>query len=272
MFKFFDDERGRAFAHDETIAQQIERPASEGRIARPLAHRFDDRKRVEGESGQWRFRAAGNNYIGKIVADVTQRFADGNGAAGATVRVRRADAAKSKFNRDVRMGRAAENLDGQHRIHSARALFQKTNVLIFRLANAAECGAETYAEPMLRLFARIGDPGVIERQLRRSDGKLRVTIEPLQTMAAEKIPPGSNREISPPQCALGNAPVSKARNPADAAFLRANAIPKTIDAFADAGDGTDACDDGAPSGHAVTLFARASTYSFIQRKVLLATL
>ena len=64
----------------------------------------------------------------------------------------------------------------------------------------------------------------------------------------------------------------EARNPADPAFLRENAIPETIDAFANASDRTESGDDRAPSAHAATLFALASTYAFIQRKVLLATL
>jgi len=59
--------------------------AGERWIARPLAHRFDDGKRVEGESGQRRFRAAGDHHVGKIVPDVTQSFADGDRAAGTTV-------------------------------------------------------------------------------------------------------------------------------------------------------------------------------------------
>ena len=53
-------------------------------------------------------------------------------------------------------------------------------MLIFRFADAPECGAETYAHPTLRLFARIVDPGVIEGELRRGYGKLRITIEALQ--------------------------------------------------------------------------------------------
>src|SRR5262245_24333041 len=42
MFEFFDNERGRAFAHDKTISQPIERPTGESGIARPLAHGFDN--------------------------------------------------------------------------------------------------------------------------------------------------------------------------------------------------------------------------------------
>src|SRR5438552_11789724 len=64
----------------------------------------------------------------------------------------------------------------------------------------------------------------------------------------------------------------EARNPADPAFLRKNAVPETIDAFANASDRTESGDDRAPSAHAVTSFALVSTYAFIQRSVLLAML
>ena len=48
--------------------------------------------------------------IGEIIANVTKRFADRDRAAGAAVRIGRADTAKSKLNRDVGMRRAAEDL------------------------------------------------------------------------------------------------------------------------------------------------------------------
>ena len=72
---------------------------------------------------QRRFGSAGDNHVRKIVPDVTQRFADRDSAAGATVRVGRADAAKSKLNRDVRMGRTTEDLQGERGFHAARSLF-----------------------------------------------------------------------------------------------------------------------------------------------------
>ena len=85
MFEFFDDERGPALTHDESIAQQVERTAGQSRIARPSAHGFDDIERANSNSREGRFRAAGDNHVRKIVPDVTQRFADGDRAAGATI-------------------------------------------------------------------------------------------------------------------------------------------------------------------------------------------
>ena len=64
---------------------QIERPAGLSGIARPLAHRFDDGERAKGERAQRRFRSAGDDDIGEIIANVAQRFADRDRAAGATV-------------------------------------------------------------------------------------------------------------------------------------------------------------------------------------------
>src|SRR5205814_9205940 len=71
-------------------------------------------------------------------------------------------------------------------------------------------------------------------------------------------------------------------NRCDASFLGENSVPKTFDTFANAGNWPKSCDDYASSSlprslvrrraHAVTVFARASTYCFIQSNVLLATL
>ena len=150
VLQLFDHERRRAFSHDESIALEIERPAGQRRIAGPLAHRFDDGKGAKGERAERRFRAAGDDDIGEIVADVAKRFADRDRAAGATVRVRRSDAAKSELDGDVRMGRAAEDLQREGLVHAARSLFQEMRVLIFRIRDAAERRAETDADPMLR--------------------------------------------------------------------------------------------------------------------------
>src|SRR5581483_1278124 len=164
-------------------------------------------------------------------------------SARATVRVRGADAAKSKFDRDVRMRRAAENLQRERGIHSARSFFQKSNVLIFRLANSAERGAETHADSMLRIFASILNARIIERHLRRRDGELRVTIEPLQTMRRKKffrIPIrnlAAAMRVEDRRIETGDA--------LDAASFRAQPAPEIFHAFADAGDRTDAGDDGA---------------------------
>ena len=63
----------------------VERTAGHRRIAGPLTHRFDDRKRAESKRTQRSFGAAGNDDVRKIIADIAERFAHGNGAARATV-------------------------------------------------------------------------------------------------------------------------------------------------------------------------------------------
>jgi hypothetical protein len=63
----------------------------------------------------------------------------------------------------------------------------------------------------------------------------------------------------------------KSGNATNATFLRQNAVPKSLDPRANAGNRSDPGDDGSAAAHAATLFARASTYVFIQRNVLLAT-
>src|SRR5437588_12259868 len=85
------------------------------------------------------------------------------------------------------MGRAAKNLHRQRGLNSARAFFQKSNVLLFRFANAAEGGPEADADPVLRFVVRIFNSGVVERELGRSDRKLRVAVESFQSMMREKL-------------------------------------------------------------------------------------
>ena len=182
MFEFLDHERGRAFAHDKSIAERVEWAASQSRVTRPSAHCLDNLERAKGDGGQRRFRPAGDDYIGKVVANVAQCFADRDRAAGATVRIRRADAAKAEFDRNVRMRRATENLDGKSGLNAACSLFQISDVLVLGFADAAERGAEADADAILRLFARILDARVLQRELCGRDRELRVTIEPFQAM------------------------------------------------------------------------------------------
>src|SRR5205085_1102237 len=85
------------------------------------------------------------------------------------------------------MGRAAENLDRECRLNAASALFQKANVLLFRFANAAESGAETHPDAMVWFIVRIFNSRVVERELGRRDGKLRVTIKSFQSMGRKKL-------------------------------------------------------------------------------------
>src|SRR6266545_5252261 len=168
------------------------------------------------------------------------------------------------------MGRTAEDLHGERRLNSARAFFQKPNELLFRFADAAKRGAETHANPIVRFFLRIFDSGVVERELGRSDRELRVTIESLESVRWKKffgipiVNLSGNANAEPADVKTGNW--------TDAGFFGEDSFPKTFNTFADASDRTEAGNDDASSIHAVTGFAGASTYCFIQRKVLLAML
>src|ERR1700730_1601104 len=164
----------------------------------------------------------------------------------------------------------AEYLHGKSRLDAARALFQKPNVLLFRFANAAERSSEANADPVLWLIVRIFETGIIERQLCRRDRKLSVTIEPLQSVRRNEFFRVPVIDLS---CDANTESAHvEAGNWTDAGFLGQNSFPKIFDAFADASNRTETGDDNATATHAVTLLARASTYAFIQRNVLLATL
>src|SRR5438094_3686977 len=64
----------------------------------------------------------------------------------------------------------------------------------------------------------------------------------------------------------------KGGNTRDPAFLRKNAVPKTLNSAADACNRPDAGDDRASSAHVATLFSIVSTYAFMHRKVFLPML
>src|SRR4030095_17158778 len=132
------------------------------------------------------------------------------------------------------MRRASEYLHRERRLHSARALFQKADVLLFGFANAAERSSESNADALLRFLLGIFDSGVVERELGRSNRELRVTIEPFQTLRRKeflRVPVAhftrnTNAELRRVETSDG----------ADAGFLGADPVPKTFDAFADASD------------------------------------
>src|SRR5437660_6663819 len=145
-------------------------------------HCFDDIECSNGDGGERCLSSARNHDIDKIVANVTERFADRNRAAGATVRVRCADTAKSKIDRDVRMGRTAEHLHGESRLNSARTLFQKTNVIFFGFTNSAQRRPEADADAVLWMVVRIFNSRVIEREFCRGDSELRVAVQPFQAV------------------------------------------------------------------------------------------
>ena len=152
-------------------------------------------------------------------------------------------------------------------VHAARSLFQKR--MLPRLCRLRPARAEADADPVLRFVVRIFDSCVIEREFCRRDGKLRVTIKPLQTVrrkiifrnpignfpAALRVEQRWRRKL-----VICPMPVS-----------RPGFLSKSIDAFANAGDRTEAGNDDASSVHAVTGLALPRRTRFIQRNVLFAT-
>src|SRR5205814_59230 len=139
VLEFFQNQRGCAFAHHKSVAQFVERPTGQLGII-TATHRFNDVKRADRDRGQRRFGASGNNDIGEIVANVTERFANRYRSAGATVRIGGTNAAKSKIDRDVRMSRTAEYLHRQSGLNSARAFFPKTFNALANASDRAKAG------------------------------------------------------------------------------------------------------------------------------------
>ena len=103
MIEFFDNKRGRAFAHHKSIARSVERTAGQRRIAGRAAHGFNQVECAERKHGERRLGSAGHDHVCKIVPNISQRFAHRHSPAGATVRIGRPNSAESKFNGDVRM-------------------------------------------------------------------------------------------------------------------------------------------------------------------------
>src|SRR5437660_6559113 len=136
-------------------------------------------------------------------------------------------------------------------------------MLVLRFADGAERGAEAYTDAVLWLFARAFDSGVIERELGRSHGELRVTIKPLQTLRGKEF-------FRIPIADFAGATHLKrlgveAGNAGDPGLLGKVAIPEMFPSVTYAGDWSDTGDDCGPSTPAATLFVGASTYAFIQR-------
>jgi len=85
VVELLDNKGTAAFAHDKSIAERVEWTTSQSRLTRPSTHCLDNIERANRNGSQRRFRSAGHNYICKVVANVTQRFADRDCATGATV-------------------------------------------------------------------------------------------------------------------------------------------------------------------------------------------
>src|SRR4029077_18706070 len=125
------------------------------------------------------------------------------------------------------MRRATKHLDGKRRLNAARALFQISDVLFLGFANATQRSAETDSDAILRLFAGILKARILQLELRRDDGELRVTIKPFQPLWRKKllgIPIANFTRTSHPKHAG-----IKTRDAADRAALRYDSIPQRIE-------------------------------------------
>jgi hypothetical protein len=130
-------------------------------------------------------------------------------------------------------------------------------VLILGFADAPEGGAKTHADAMLRSFPRVIDAGIIERELRRRDCKLRVAIESSEALRRKML-------LWSPVADFAGAPHLKrlgieTGDATDAGFFGENSVPKFLASASDASDGTDSSNDRAPSAHAITVLAFDST-------------
>ncbi len=136
------------------------------------------------------------------------------------------------------MGRSAKDLQRESLVHAARSFFQEMRVLIFRVRDAAEGRSETDSDPMLRRLLGVGKTRIIERHLRRRDGKLRVAIEPLQAMRRKIILGHPIRNFSAAMRVEFRRVETGDRS--NAALLRAHSTPEIFAADSDAGNRTDA--------------------------------
>src|SRR5450432_3302939 len=101
---------------------------------------------------------------------------------------------------------------------------------------------------MLRMLARPFDARVIERQLRRGNGKLRITIEPLQSMWRKKFRRRPIRNLGRAMSVEDRG--VKTFHPPDAAPFGAQAAAEIVAADAYRGNWSDAGNNGASFGFA----------------------
>src|SRR6266404_3144660 len=155
------------------------------------------------------------------------------------------------------MGRTAEHLNGKRGLNATSAFLQIPDVLFLGLAYAAQCRAEAGPDAMLRLFVGVLDMRIIQRELCRDDGELRVAIKPFQTVRRKilfRIPIGKLTGATDVEHAR-----IKTRDVSDAALFRQNSVPKILASMSYAGDWPNSGDNSASSVHTAIRFAPSST-------------
>src|SRR5438105_12588316 len=113
-------------------------------------------------------------------------------------------------------------------------------------------------------------PPIFEGELCRYDRELCVPVQPFQTVRQKIF-------LRIPIANLAGATHMEhvrieAGDVMDATLFRPDCLPEIVNPSSDAGDRANTGNDRASSPHAITLCALASTYAFMQRNVLFATL
>src|SRR5207249_10999066 len=85
------------------------------------------------------------------------------------------------------MRRTTKHLDGKCGLNAPRAFFQIPDELFLGFADAAQRGAEDDTDAVLWFFAGIIDVRVVQRELCRYDGELRVAVEAFQTVRGKNL-------------------------------------------------------------------------------------
>src|SRR6476619_8330701 len=107
-------------------------------------------------------------------------------------------------------------------------------MLGFSIGDSPQRSAKTDADTMLRIFARPIEASVGERELGRADGKLRITIETLQSMGRKEFLRHPVRNFRRAMRVEDRA--VEAFHLANAASLGTQTVPKTVPSNAGGGD------------------------------------
>src|SRR5687768_8265582 len=130
-------------------------------------------------------------------------------------------------------------------------------MLVFGIRDSAESSAEADSDARGRAIVRPREACVFEREQGAGNRELGVAIEPFQPMRREEGRRVPIADFTRAMC-LELARV-EARQPRDAALTGANVPPERLTPYTNAGDRTDARDDGAP--HRAPLIRNAATMS-----------
>ena len=191
-----EDEQRRALAHDEPVAAAVERPRGRaGVVVGPGRQRPDDVERPERQRAQRDLDAARDRGVDPALAQVAHRLAERDRPRGARVRGRQDRPAD--VERDAEVGRRRATEHGQRQVGRdlADPALEVALVLLLRVGDAAQRGAEVDADP-LRVAPRRRPPGrqprVVERQLPGDEPEL---AEPVELAGGLGRHPGERVEV-----------------------------------------------------------------------------